>query len=139
MAMLRRIALNVVRQHPRQRHSIRIRRLIASWDEAYLLQLLREIWMRWPCSYVAAARRSAIGVVDWSGPLRGPALVVLRPVHVVGDGSVDLVVGEGDDVGPHRIASGGESGRIPAHEQGSRSRDQLPTEPRGPRVGRWSP
>ncbi len=43
MAVLRRMALNVVRQHPRQRHSIRARRLLASWDEAYLLVLLRAI------------------------------------------------------------------------------------------------
>src|SRR5215207_635540 len=43
MAVLRRIVLNVVRQHPRKRHSIRTRRLIASWDDAYLLQLLHGI------------------------------------------------------------------------------------------------
>ncbi len=36
----RRIALNVVRQHPRGRYSIRTRRLIAGWDDAYLLDLL---------------------------------------------------------------------------------------------------
>ena len=43
MALLRRIALNLVRQHPRQRHSIRTRRLLASWDDAYLRQLLQGI------------------------------------------------------------------------------------------------
>lgn len=43
MAVLRRIVLNVVRRHPRKRHSIRTRRLIASWDDAYLLQLLQGI------------------------------------------------------------------------------------------------
>ena len=43
MAMLRRIALNLVRHHPRKRHSIRTHRLIASWDENYLLQLLQGI------------------------------------------------------------------------------------------------
>jgi len=42
-ALLRRIALNVIRQHPRKRHSIRTRRLIASWDDAYLLQLLQGV------------------------------------------------------------------------------------------------
>ena len=39
-AILRRIALNVVRHHPRERLSIRTRRLLAGWDDAYLLQLL---------------------------------------------------------------------------------------------------
>lgn len=39
-AILRRIALNVVRQHPRQRYSIRTRRLLAGWDDAYRLELL---------------------------------------------------------------------------------------------------
>jgi predicted transposase YbfD/YdcC len=39
-AILRRIALNVVRHHPRQRLSIRTRRLVAGWDDAYLLELL---------------------------------------------------------------------------------------------------
>jgi len=43
MALLRRIVLHVVRQHPRQRHSIRTRRLIASWDDTYLRQLLQGI------------------------------------------------------------------------------------------------
>jgi predicted transposase YbfD/YdcC len=43
MAVLRRIALNVVRQHSRQRHSIRTRRLIAGWDDTYLRQLLHGI------------------------------------------------------------------------------------------------
>lgn len=40
MAILRRIALNVVRAHPRKRYSLRTRRLLASWDHAYLLELL---------------------------------------------------------------------------------------------------
>ncbi len=39
-AILRRIALNVVRAHPRKRYSIRTRRLIAGWDDAYRLELL---------------------------------------------------------------------------------------------------
>jgi predicted transposase YbfD/YdcC len=39
-AILRRIALNVVRQHPRKRLSIRSRRLVAGWDDAYLFELL---------------------------------------------------------------------------------------------------
>lgn len=39
-AILRRIALNVVRHHPRQRLSIRTRRLVAGWDDAYLHELL---------------------------------------------------------------------------------------------------
>jgi predicted transposase YbfD/YdcC len=39
-AILRRIALNVVRRHPRKRLSIRTRRLVAGWDDAYLRELL---------------------------------------------------------------------------------------------------
>lgn len=34
-----------------------------------------------------AARRGALDVVDWAGPLGGRNLAVLRPVHVVGDGA----------------------------------------------------
>jgi hypothetical protein len=34
-----------------------------------------------------AARRGALTVVDWAGPLGGHNLAVLRPVHVVGDGA----------------------------------------------------
>lgn len=40
MSVLRHIALNVVRHHPRKRLSIRTRRLVAGWDAAYLLELL---------------------------------------------------------------------------------------------------
>jgi predicted transposase YbfD/YdcC len=39
-ALLRRIALNVVRHHPWKRYSIKARRLIAGWNDAYRLQLL---------------------------------------------------------------------------------------------------
>ena len=39
-AILRRIALNVIRHHPRKRYSIKARRLIAGWNDAYWLQLL---------------------------------------------------------------------------------------------------
>jgi predicted transposase YbfD/YdcC len=39
-ALLRRIALNVVRLHPWKRYSIKARRLIAGWNDAYRLQLL---------------------------------------------------------------------------------------------------
>ena len=39
-AILRRIALNVIRQHPWKRYSIKARRLIAGWNDAYRLQLL---------------------------------------------------------------------------------------------------
>lgn len=39
-AILRRIALNVVRHHPRHRLSFRTRRLVAGWDDASLLELL---------------------------------------------------------------------------------------------------
>jgi predicted transposase YbfD/YdcC len=40
-AVLRHLALNLLRQHPTQRHrSIKTRRLKAAWDHAYLLQLL---------------------------------------------------------------------------------------------------
>ncbi len=42
-AILRRIALNLVRHHPTQRLSIRSRRLLAGWDDQYLLTLLRGI------------------------------------------------------------------------------------------------
>ncbi len=41
MSVLRHIALNVVRHHPRKRLSIRTRQLVAGWDDASLLQLLR--------------------------------------------------------------------------------------------------
>lgn len=34
-----------------------------------------------------AARRGALTVTGWSGPLTGPGLAVLRPVEVVGDGA----------------------------------------------------
>lgn len=34
-----------------------------------------------------AARRGALSVVRWEGPLTRPGLAVLRPVHVVGDGA----------------------------------------------------
>lgn len=34
-----------------------------------------------------AARRGALEVVRWEGPLTRPGLAVLRPVHVVGDGA----------------------------------------------------
>jgi hypothetical protein len=34
-----------------------------------------------------AARRGALEVVRWDGPLAGRSLAVLRPVHVVGDGA----------------------------------------------------
>jgi hypothetical protein len=34
-----------------------------------------------------AARRGALDVIDWDGPLGGRNLAVLRPVHVVGDGA----------------------------------------------------
>ena len=34
-----------------------------------------------------AARRGALDVVRWEGPLTRPGLAVLRPVHVVGDGA----------------------------------------------------
>lgn len=34
-----------------------------------------------------AGRRGALEVVRWDGGVRGPALAVLRPVHVVGDGA----------------------------------------------------
>jgi predicted transposase YbfD/YdcC len=40
-AILRRIALNVVRHHPWKRYSIKARRLIAGWNDAYRLHLLR--------------------------------------------------------------------------------------------------
>jgi hypothetical protein len=40
MAMLWRIALTVLRTHPRTRYSICARRRPASWDHAYLLDLL---------------------------------------------------------------------------------------------------
>jgi predicted transposase YbfD/YdcC len=39
-AILRRIALNVIRQHPWKRYSIKARRLIAGWNDAYRLELL---------------------------------------------------------------------------------------------------
>jgi predicted transposase YbfD/YdcC len=39
-ALLRRIALNVIRHHPWKRYSIKARRLIAGWNDAYRLQLL---------------------------------------------------------------------------------------------------
>jgi predicted transposase YbfD/YdcC len=39
-AILRRIALNVIRQHPWKRYSIKARRLIAAWNDAYRLELL---------------------------------------------------------------------------------------------------
>jgi predicted transposase YbfD/YdcC len=42
-AILRRIALNVVRHHPRKRLSIRTRRLVAGWDDTYLRELLMGI------------------------------------------------------------------------------------------------
>lgn len=42
-AILRRIALNVIRQHPWKRYSIKARRLIAGWNDAYRLQLLRAL------------------------------------------------------------------------------------------------
>jgi hypothetical protein len=34
-----------------------------------------------------AARRGALEVVRWEGPLTGPGLAVLPPVHIVGDGA----------------------------------------------------
>jgi hypothetical protein len=34
-----------------------------------------------------AARRGALAVIGWAGPLGGQNLAVLRPVHVVGDGA----------------------------------------------------
>jgi hypothetical protein len=34
-----------------------------------------------------AARRGALDIIDWIGPLAGRSLAVLRPVHVVGDGA----------------------------------------------------
>lgn len=40
VAILRRIALNVLRHHPWKRYSIKARRLIAGWNDAYRLQLL---------------------------------------------------------------------------------------------------
>jgi hypothetical protein len=39
-ALLRRIALNVIRQHPWKRYSIKARRLMAGWNDAYRLELL---------------------------------------------------------------------------------------------------
>ncbi len=39
-AILRRIALNVIRHHPWKRYSIKARRLMAGWNDAYRLQLL---------------------------------------------------------------------------------------------------
>ncbi len=39
-ALLRRIALNVIRHHPWKRYSIKARRLIAGWNDTYRLQLL---------------------------------------------------------------------------------------------------
>lgn len=42
-AILRRIALNVLRHHPWKRYSIKARRLIAGWNDAYRLQLLRAL------------------------------------------------------------------------------------------------
>jgi len=42
-AILRRIALNVIRHHPWKRYSIKARRLIAGWNDAYRLQLLRAL------------------------------------------------------------------------------------------------
>jgi len=39
-AILRRIALNVLPQHPWKRYSLKARRLIAGWNDAYRLQLL---------------------------------------------------------------------------------------------------
>jgi predicted transposase YbfD/YdcC len=42
-ALLRRIALNVIRQHPWKRYSIKARRLIAAWNDAYRLQLLQAL------------------------------------------------------------------------------------------------
>ena len=39
-AILRRIALNVIRQHPWKRYSIKARRLMAGWNDAYRLTLL---------------------------------------------------------------------------------------------------
>ena len=51
---------------------------VAAWTEAehFGPRLLAE-----------AARRDALDVVDWEGPLGGRNLAVLRPVHVVGDGA----------------------------------------------------
>jgi predicted transposase YbfD/YdcC len=42
-AILRRIALNVIRRHPWKRYSIKARRLIAGWNDAYRLQLLMDL------------------------------------------------------------------------------------------------
>jgi len=42
-AILRRIALNVLRQHPWKRYSIKARRLIAGWNDAYRRQLLNDL------------------------------------------------------------------------------------------------
>lgn len=42
-AILRRIALNVLRHHPWKRYSITARRLIAGWNDAYRLQLLQAL------------------------------------------------------------------------------------------------
>jgi predicted transposase YbfD/YdcC len=39
-AILRRIALNVIRQHPWKRYSIKARRLMAGWNDTYRLKLL---------------------------------------------------------------------------------------------------
>lgn len=42
-ARLRRIALNVLRQHPWKRYSIKARRLIAGWNDTYRVQLLNDL------------------------------------------------------------------------------------------------
>jgi predicted transposase YbfD/YdcC len=47
-ALLCRVALNVLRQHPWKRHSIKARCLIAGWNDAYRLQVLMGLAMRRP-------------------------------------------------------------------------------------------
>jgi predicted transposase YbfD/YdcC len=42
-AILRRIALNAVRHHSWKHYSIKARRLIAGWNDAYRLQLLMDL------------------------------------------------------------------------------------------------
>lgn len=42
-AILRRIALNVIGQHPWKRASLKARRLIASWNDTYRRQLLQAL------------------------------------------------------------------------------------------------